>query len=125
MTPELVVSELGARIQGRRWNGLRVLLDSHLRVTWPATGETFHGPDNFVSVQSEYPEGWSITVLRVFADGDQVVSEVEVTDASEHIFRAATFFEVRDDQVVRATEYWVTVDGDEPPEWRSAYAVQG
>lgn len=112
------------RIQARDWDGLRGFLDPELVVRWPATGELFVGADNFVAVQSEYPEGWSISVLRVMADGDEVVSEVEVPTASGPIFRVASFATVREDRVVAGTEYWVTVDGEEPPAWREAYSTR-
>ncbi len=110
------------RIQARDWPALTSLLDPDLVVRWPATGEVFRGAGNFVSVQSDYPEGWSISVLRVMADGDQVVSEVEVPTISGPTFRVASFATVRDDLVVEATEYWVTVGAEEPPKWREPYA---
>ncbi len=122
MTPEAVVRSLWDRIQARDWEGLSLLLDPHLVVRWPSTGEVFRGADNFVSVQSDYPEGWSISVLRVLAAGNEVVSEVEVPTIDGPTFRVASFATVRDGRVVEATEYWVTVDAEEPPKWREPYA---
>jgi ketosteroid isomerase-like protein len=123
MTPDAVVRELWARIEERDWAGLEALLDPGLRVEWPATSEVFLGPAAFVAVQSHYPEGWSIRVLRVVGQGDTVVSEVEVPHApSGQVFRVASFFRVSGARIVEATEYWITVAGDEPPAWRAPFS---
>ena len=123
MEPELVVRELWAAIATRDWTRLAGLLDPQVTVTWPATGETFVGPANFVAVQSEYPQGWEIEVVRVVASGDLVVSEVRVPHRELGVFGSAGFWTVRDGRILTATEYWVTVDGETPPDWRRPYAV--
>ena len=66
------------RMQARDWDGLTELLATDLVVDWPANGEQIVGRDNFVKFNATYPEGWSIRVLRILGEGDQVVSEVEV-----------------------------------------------
>jgi ketosteroid isomerase-like protein len=124
MSPEQVVRELWSRIQAHDWDGLGELLAQDVRVEWPSTAEAFVGRANFVAVQSEYPAGWSIRVLRVLAVGDAVVSEVEVPfEPLGLTFRVASFFHVNDGCVISATEYWVTVGGEEPPAWRQRYAA--
>jgi ketosteroid isomerase-like protein len=123
MEPAAVVQELWSRIAQRDWPGLTALLAPDVRVAWPASGEIFAGAADFVAVQSEYPEGWDISVLRIVAEGELVVSEVEVPHAAlQQTFRAASFWTVHGGLVVAATEYWVTIDGEEPPDWRRAYA---
>lgn len=123
MTPAEVVQALWDRIQGRDWEGARALLDDDVQVEWPATCELISGADHFISVQSEYPGGWSIRVLRVVQEGEAVVSEVEVPHEGVGLFRAASFWTVRDGLITRGREYWVTVGGDTPPEWRRAFAT--
>lgn len=123
MMPAEVVRTLWGRIQGRDWAGARALLADDVQVDWPATRELICGADNFISVQSEYPEGWSIRVLRVVQQGDTVVSEVEVLHAGLGVFRAASFWTVRGGLIVSGREYWVTVGGDIPPEWRREFAT--
>ena len=119
-----VVLDLWERISAKDWAGLAVLLSPDLRVTWPSTGEVFLGPDNFVAVQAEYPDGWSIDVLSVFGSGERAVSEVEVPHTGmASTFRAASFWTVRKGLVVAATEYWVTVGAEQPPAWRAAYSA--
>ena len=116
-----MVRELWTSIADRNWVGLAGLLDPQVTVAWPASGETFVGPANFVAVQSEYPEGWEIEVLRVVASGETVVSEVRVPHRDLGVFASAGFWTVRGGRVVAATEYWVTVDGETPPAWRGRY----
>ncbi|MFI2213789.1 nuclear transport factor 2 family protein [Streptomyces sp. NPDC020141] len=62
----------------RDWSGVADLFADEAVVERPVSGERIVGGQNFVAVTSEYPEGWSIRVLRIVADGDEVVSEVEV-----------------------------------------------
>jgi ketosteroid isomerase-like protein len=90
-------------------------------IEWPVSAERIPGRENYVAVNREYPEGWSINVLRVVAQGDQVVSEVEVPHEEFGTFRAASFWTVTGGKIVRGTEYWTSVGADVAPPWRSAY----
>jgi ketosteroid isomerase-like protein len=123
MEPMQVVEALWARIQARDWAGVGELVDVDAVIDWPASGERIIGRDNYVAVNREYPEGWSIRVLRIVADGSEVVSEVEVPHADLGVFRAASFWTVADGHVARGTEYWTTVGGEPSPDWRSAYVA--
>src|SRR5258708_31325505 len=119
--PSEVVGARWNRIQDRDWIGVGELDDEHAVIDWPASRERIAGRDNFVPVNREYPEGWSIHVLRIVADDDQVVSEVEVPHAGLGIFRVASFWTVIDNRIVRGTEYWTTVGADEAPQWRARH----
>ncbi|NED94376.1 nuclear transport factor 2 family protein [Phytoactinopolyspora alkaliphila] len=121
MEPMKVVEALWERIEERDWAGVGDLVAEDAVIEWPASGERIVGRTNFVAVNSEYPEGWSIRVLRIVADGDDVVAEVEVPHVSMGVFRAASFWTVRDGQVVHGREYWTSVGGDPAPEWRRRY----
>ena len=117
-----VIEALWQRIQARDWDGVTELIAPDVVVEWPVTGERIVGRDNFVAIQREYPEGWSINVLRLVAHGDEVVSEVQVPHVDMGMFIAASFWTVRDGQVVRGREYWVSPGSEAPPEWRRPYA---
>ncbi|SED48532.1 Ketosteroid isomerase-related protein [Streptomyces sp. 2131.1] len=121
MEPSKVIETLWARIQGRDWAGVAELVAEDAVVEWPVSLERIVGRDNFVAVNREYPEGWSIRVLKVVAQGDEVVSEVEVPHDGLGLFRAASFWTVRDGRVVRGTEYWTGVGADPRPEWRTGF----
>jgi ketosteroid isomerase-like protein len=121
MTPAEVVRQVWERIEARDWAGFAALLAEDVRLEYPHTGERFHGRKNLVAINAEYPEGWSIHVLRILAAGDTVVSEVSVPlDGVDS--RAVTFWTVRDGLVTEALEYWTTAGGDDAPEWRRPYA---
>ena len=121
LEPSEVVRALWNRIQDRDWAGVGDLVAEHAVVDWPASRERIAGRDNYVAVNREYPEGWSIRVLRVVADDDQVVSEVEVPHTGLGIFRVASFWTVVDRRIVHGTEYWTTLGADEAPQWRARY----
>ncbi|TXR95835.1 nuclear transport factor 2 family protein [Streptomyces sp. col6] len=121
MEPSKVIKTLWARIQERDWAGVAELVAQDAVVEWPVSRERIIGRDNFVAVNREYPEGWSIRVLKVVAEGNEVASEVEVPHEDLGLFRAASFWTVRDGQVVRGTEYWTSVGADPLPEWRAGF----
>jgi ketosteroid isomerase-like protein len=119
--PAEVVRELWSRIQARDWDAAGALLAEDVVVEWPQTRERIRGRANVIAVNRNYPEGWTIRVLRVLQDGDTAVSEVAVDHVDHGTFHAASFFEVRDRQVVGGTEYWVDPPTEEPPAWRSEW----
>jgi hypothetical protein len=115
MEPSEVVRALWHRFQDRNWTGAAELLAENAVIDWPASRERLVGRDKIIAVNREYPEGWSIKVLRVIAEDDQVAAEVEVPHTKLGLFRASGFYSVRDGQIIHGTEYWTTVRGDEPP----------
>jgi ketosteroid isomerase-like protein len=119
--PKKVVETLWERIQARDWQGVGDLLADDVVVDWPASAERIEGRENFVAINSEYPEGWTIRVLRIVAEDDDVVSEVEVPHEHMGVFRAASFWTVRDGKVVGGREYWTSLGAETPPEWRAGY----
>ena len=98
----------GSASRPRDWQGVAGLLADDVVVEWPASKERMVGAANVVAVNAEYPEGWSIRVLRVVADGAEVVSEVEVPHGDD-VHRAASFWTVEDGRIVRGREYWTAV----------------
>ncbi|MFF1410975.1 nuclear transport factor 2 family protein [Streptomyces sp. NPDC058289] len=120
MEPLRVVEMLWDRIQARDWDAVAQLVAQDAVVEWPVSGERIVGSKNYVAVNREYPEGWTIRVLRIVAAGDQVVSEVEVPHEGLGVFRAASFWTGRDGRIVRGTEYWTSLGADPRPEWRAA-----
>jgi len=119
MEPLEVVRALWHRFQDHNWAGAAELVAENAVIDWPASRERLVGRDKIIAVNQEYPAGWSIKVLRVIAEDDQVAAEVEVPHTDLGLFRAAGFYSVRDDQIVHGTEYWTTVGADEPLEGRS------
>jgi ketosteroid isomerase-like protein len=121
--PREVVSELWRRIQARDWDGVGELVADDFVLEWPETRERIRGRTNFVEFNRNYPEGWSIEVLGVVADGPRVSSEVRVPHPQIGLHYAASFFEVEDGRLARGREYWVRVSttDEEQPDWRAQW----
>ncbi|MCT2589659.1 nuclear transport factor 2 family protein [Streptomyces sp. N2-109] len=125
MEPKEVIEALWARIEARDWAGVGELMAADVVVEWPISAERISGRANFVAVNSEYPQGWSIRVLRILADGENVVSEVEVPHVDFGVFRAAAFWTVRGGVVVSGREYWTSMGSEPSPQWRAEYVEVG
>jgi ketosteroid isomerase-like protein len=121
MEPSEIVSQLWSRMQARDWSALGDLLAEDVVVEWPVSGERIVGRDNYLGINADYPEGWSVRVLRIVADGDAVVSEVEIPHPDLGVHRVVSLWTVRDGLVVAGREYWTESGSDPAPEWRSAY----
>lgn len=119
--PAAVVREFWARMQARDWTGLGALLADDLVVEWPVSAELIEGRADFVSVNAEYPEGWSIEVIRVVADGETVVSEVEVPHETVGVHRVVSLWTVREGRITTGREYWTAPGSDPSPSWRAAF----
>lgn len=74
---------------------------------WPQSGELTVGRANFAAINTHYPgQGeWQFTLHSIVAEGDQVVTDVTVTDG-ELEARAITFHTVLNGKIHRQTEYW-------------------
>lgn len=84
---------------------------------WPQSGERIRGRANFVAVNENYPAHgrWEFTVQRILTEGNEVVSDVEVTDGVVKA-RVITFSTVQDGKIIYQLEFWP--DAFEPPVWR-------
>jgi ketosteroid isomerase-like protein len=122
MEPRDVVAAWWDRVEARDWPAAGALLAPDVVVEWPVTAERFVGRDDFVAVQREYPEGWSIRVREILADGDRVVSHVDVPHVEMGLSHAVSLWTVRDGAVVAAVEYWTSPGMEPAPDWRRPYA---
>lgn len=132
MEPLKVVARLWERIEARDWDGVAGLIAEDAVIEWPVSGERIVGRANFVAVlrdedtdasaSASASEGTlgKVEVLRILADGDLVVTEVEMPE--EHVlYRAVSLWTVRDGEIVGAREYWTSPGQDPAPRWRAVY----
>ena len=112
--PANVVAELWGRIQLRDWFGVGQLLAEDFVLEWPQDGVRLRGGAKFVEFNRSYPEGWSIEVLQIVAQGKTVVSEVRVPHPSVGPHYALSFYEVDGDRIASCREYWVVEAYEEP-----------
>ena len=115
-----VVERFWALMQANDFAAAAECMSPDVRVEWPQSGERIRGRENFIAVNANYPAAgrWVFEVERVVASGDEVVSDVGVTDGVLHA-RAITFSTVLRGRIVRQVEYW-----PEPfaaPAWRAAW----
>jgi ketosteroid isomerase-like protein len=115
-----LVRRLWELFEARRWDEAGELLHEDFKAEWPHTGERIRGRDNFIELNRNYPEPWSIEVRRVVSDGDQVALEAAVTHP-EGVAHAAGFYKLRGGRILRAIEYWVDGRSQEPPAWRARW----
>lgn len=118
-----VVKQFWAAIHDNDFHAAGELLHDEYMLDWPQSGERIQGRANFVAVNEHYPAAgpWRVTVHRLIAEGNEVVSEVTVTDGAQ-TGRAITFSTVREGRIVRQTEYWP--DPFAAAAWRAQWVVR-
>ena len=114
MQAKKLVADLWDRLQARDWDRLRDLLAGDFVLDWPNAQISIRGRENFVDFNRNYPEGWSIEVLRIIGEGNAAVSEVRVPHPDVGPHYALSFFEAKDGVLARGREYWVE-ERYEPP----------
>lgn len=104
---ERVVREFWRLMATNDFDSVAAVLSEDLLVEWPQSGERFRGPAAFVRVNAQYPTAgrWQFTVNRVVACGEQVVTQVSVTDEVQSA-EPISFFTVRGGRIVNLVEYW-------------------
>jgi ketosteroid isomerase-like protein len=105
--PREVVVDFWDRIQARDWDGLGRLLTDDFVVDWPDARLRIRGREKFVEFNRTYPEGWTIEVLGIVAEGNTVVSEVRVPHTEQGIYYVLSILNVDGDRLARGREYWL------------------
>ena len=106
-----------AAMQTNDFDAASELLAEDYELYWPQSSERIIGRANFAAVNTHYPAHglWRFTVHKILAEGDEVVSEVSVTDG-EVVATAITFSTVKGGLIRKQLEYWP--DPFEAPAWR-------
>lgn len=115
-----VVERFWAAMQTNDFKAAGEFLHDEYVLEWPQSGERIRGRANFVSVNERYPAHgrWEFTIQHILAEGNEVVSDVSVTDG---VFtgRAITFSKVRAGRILHQTEFWP--DPFSPAAWRAEW----
>ena len=95
-------------------------LDPDFEYYMPQSGEHLSGRTAFAEVNAAYPTDgtWTFAIRSVVADGSEAVSDVAVSDGTQHA-RAVTFHTVRNGLILRQIEYWP--DPYPAPDWRKKW----
>lgn len=115
-----VVQQFWGAMQDNDFRRAGELLHDEYVLEWPQSGERIRGRANFVAVNENYPAAgrWNFTIHRLIAEGDNIATEITVTDGAI-AGRVITFSTVRNGKIVRQTEYWP--DPFEPATWRAQW----
>jgi ketosteroid isomerase-like protein len=116
-----VITEFWDRIQARDWDALGRLLSDDFVVEWPDARLRIRGRENFVEFNRTYPEGWTIEVRGIVAEGNTVVSEVRVPHTEQGIFYVLSILSVDGDRLVGGREYWLKEHEEEMPAERARF----
>ena len=106
-TAEAVVREFWRLMDTNDFHAVKAVLAPELVVEWPQSGERMRGPENFARMNAEYPTTghWRFSINRLVASGEDVVTQVSLTDGVQSA-EPVSFFTVRAGKVVRLVEYW-------------------
>ena len=115
-----VVEQFWEAMQSNDFRAAGDFLHEEYVLEWPQSGERVRGRENFVAINKKYPAHgrWEFTIHRILAEGDEVVSDVDVTDGVIR-GRVITFSKIRDGKILRQTEFWP--DPFEPAAWRAQW----
>ena len=117
--PGSIVGSFFERMQARAWDAAAEPISPTAEIEFTATGERFDGA-GFMRMNRDYPEGWTLSVEEILAEGDRVAAQVRVTQDGR-TFRCVGFYTVRGGVIVSGVENWLTEGADEPPAWRLSY----
>ena len=115
-----IVQNFWAAMQTNDFRRAGEWLHDDYSLEWPQSGERIRGRDNFVAINENYPAHgrWEFTLHRILAEGDEVVSDVGVTDGVVRA-RVITFSTIRAGKILHQTEFWP--DPFEPATWRAQW----
>ena len=115
-----VIERFWAAMQTNDFKRAGEILHDDYILEWPQSGERIRGRANFVAINENYPAHgrWEFVIHRIIAEGDQVVSDVDVTDGVI-MGRVITFSTVQDGKILKQTEFWP--DPFEAPDWRAGW----
>jgi ketosteroid isomerase-like protein len=115
-----IVERFWATMQTNDFKAVGELLHDDYTLEWPQSGERIRGRANFVAVNENYPaQGrWEFTIHRMITEGNEVVSDVDVTDGIIR-GRVITFSRIQEGKILHQTEFWP--DPFEPAEWRAQW----
>ncbi len=120
MNPKQLLEQFWQTMETNDFYAVAQLLHDDFVLEWVQSGERIRGRESFAKLNTAYPtEGiWHFTIHSIVADGNNVVTDVSVTDGTLND-RVITFSTIRDGKIWKQVEFW-----PEPfsaPEWRAEW----
>ena len=102
-----VVREFWRLMGTNDFRAVGAVLAADFILDWPQSNERVRGAENFAAMNAEYPAHgpWSFKIIRLVANRTEAVSEVAVTDGTQHA-RAISFFTIVQGKITRIVEFW-------------------
>lgn len=117
-TPRAIVERLWQAFDRFDFDAAGALLHADFVCEWPQSGELIRGRANFVAINAHYPGQWRITIQRIIASGDSVVTEISAQHGDQTA-QAISFFTVREGKIIHLREFWP--DPFAAPAWRAQW----
>lgn len=121
LTPQDVVTGFWQCMDRNDFMSVCDWLSDDFECVWPQSGEVITGAWNYAMINIHYPSfaPWRFQVERMLVDGDQVVTDVLISDGIQQA-RAVTFSTVAAGRIVRQIEY--QPESFVAPKWRRQWA---
>ncbi len=125
LTPKQVVKNFWQAMQSNDFISAGAWLSDDFVCDWVLSNERIIGRDNYIAINQAYPLStpnarWNFTLNRIIAEGDKIVTEIDVTDGTITA-RAVTFHTVKKGKICHQTEYWL--EPYPPQQWRKKWVV--
>jgi hypothetical protein len=105
--PEAVVREFWRLMATNDFHAVKAVLAPDFLLEWPQSHERIRDGENFARMNAEYPTHgrWEFRINRLVAGPTGVVTQVTVTDGTQH-GEPISFFTVVDERITHLVEYW-------------------
>lgn len=126
-TAQKIANDFWAYINNQDWEKAQGLLSLSFSADWPQSKEKITTPENFISINRNYPGKHTIKVLKTHSstearssDTHLVITEVfieSLTPENKQVkLFAISFFEIKNDKIISLKEFWA--ETYPAPEWR-------
>lgn len=111
------VERLWAAMRNHDWKGVAAQLHPHVIVEFPATGERFEGPNEFVMSHRLRPDELSVKRIDIINGELEVAVHAVITTptGTDHLM---AFYRLQETRISHIVELWVTAGAVPPPHWR-------
>jgi limonene-1,2-epoxide hydrolase len=120
MNNKQIIETFWSTMETNDFYAVSQLLHDDYILEWHQSGERIRGRDNFAAINTYYPtEGkWTFHINHIAADGDVVVSDVNVSDGKRKD-RVITFSTIKDGKIWKQVEFWP--EPFEASKWRAKW----
>jgi len=102
-----VVREFWRLMATNDFDSVAAVLAPDFVLEWPQSNERIRGAERYARMNREYAAHgrWRFTIVRLFGDAGDAVSEVDVTDGVQRA-KAISFFACANGRITRLVEFW-------------------